>query len=208
MKSVNKDIVFYIEEHILPQYENFDKAHNGGHVKKVIANSMEIAEDYKVDINIVYVIAAFHDLGLIYGRENHEINSGNILMKDKRLPKWFSQEEIYIMKEAAEDHRASNKNEPRTIYGKIIAEADREISYKTILTRTIQFSLSNSPHYSKEDHFKRCREHIIDKYGKNGYLKLWLSTRKNTEGLREIHKMLDEEEAFRHDFDAIYSEQA
>lgn len=42
------------------------------------------------------------------------------------------------MREAVEDHRASSDHEPRSIYGKIVAEADRIIDTDTTLRRTVR----------------------------------------------------------------------
>ena len=199
-----EEIKLYVENSILPEYENFDKGHDISHANKVIEDSLTIAKDFDVCTDMVYVIAAFHDLGLRFGRENHEKNSGEILINDKTLTKWFSHDEIIIMKEAVEDHRASNDYEPRSIYGKIVAEADRDTVYETIITRTIQYSLKNCPDFTREEHFARCLNHISTKYGENGYLKLWLETEKNLEGLREIREALKDEKRFRADFDRLF----
>ena len=48
-------------------------------------------------------------------------------------------EQLLQMKEAIEDHRASNKQAPRTIYGMIVAEADRIIDPEVTLRRTVQY---------------------------------------------------------------------
>ena len=39
--------------------------------------------------------------------------------------------------EAVEDHRASLPYEPRSLYGKIISEADRDLDFERILKRTL-----------------------------------------------------------------------
>ena len=202
------EIKLYVEEFILPQYNSFDKAHDISHANKVIGESLKLAKDYGLSKSMAYVIAAYHDLGLRFGRKDHEKNSGEILINDKTLEKWFAKEEIIIMKEAVEDHRASNDYEPRSIYGKIVAEADRDIVYQTILTRTIQYSLKNCPDFTREEHFERCLDHVINKYGENGYLKLWLETEKNLEGLRIIREALKDEAQFRADFDRLFDEEA
>ena len=117
----------YVRQSIIPQYANFDKAHQIDHVEKVIEESLKLATHYEVDYSMVYVIAAYHDLGLYEGREFHHITSGKVLLADETLRRWFTDEQLLQMKEAIEDHRASNKQAPRTIYGMIVAEADRII---------------------------------------------------------------------------------
>lgn len=203
-KMLNPEIERYAREHILPKYAGFDKAHRLDHVEKVIANSLAIAMEYGADINRVYVIAVYHDVGLEYGRDRHEETSGAALRADRVLRQWFSEDEITLMAEAVEDHRASIDREPRSLYGKIIAEADRDIEYKTILTRCIQYGLSRFPDYNEEQHFARVYTHMCEKYGENGYMKLWLNTEVNRRNLEELRRALHEKEEMKKDFLAIY----
>lgn len=140
----------YVRQSIIPQYANFDKAHQIDHVEKVIEESLKLATHYEVDYSMVYVIAAYHDLGLYEGREFHHITSGKVLLADETLRRWFTDEQLLQMKEAIEDHRASNKQAPRTIYGMIVAEADRIIDPEVTLRRTVQYGLSHYPEMDKE----------------------------------------------------------
>lgn len=98
----------------------------------VIRQSLEIAWHYAVNIEMVYAIAAFHDLGLAIDRKTHHLESGRIVREYQRLVEWFTQEEIETMAQAVEDHRASLDHEPRSIYGKIVAEGDRYIELKRV----------------------------------------------------------------------------
>lgn len=176
----------YIELNIIPQYNNFDKAHNIEHVTRVINNSMEIAKDYDVNIMMVYTIAAYHDLGLSVDRKTHHIVSAQILLEDNNLEKWFHRSEMEVMAQAIKDHRASSKTRPVSIYGLIISEADRDLDCDIIVRRTIEYGLSHYPNLSKEEHFLRMKEHIIEKYGSNGYINLWLNTALNQKRLQEL----------------------
>jgi len=204
--SINHELNEYIQQNILSKYAEFDKAHNLEHVNKVIKNSLSISIGYDVDINKVYAIAAYHDVGLSEGRDNHEKTSAAFLSADSKLKQWFSEKDLVLMAEAVEDHRASNDYEPRSIYGKIVSEADRDIDYVTILTRTIQYSLINYPHYTIEQHFNRTYAHIMDKYGEEGYLKLWLDTEINRQKLQELRYMLTSSDRLRADFEKIFAE--
>ncbi len=158
----------YIQQNIIPQYVNFDKAHQIDHVEKVIEESMKLASYYDVNVSMVYTIAAYHDLGLCEGREFHHIVSGRILLADETLRHWFTDEQLLPMKEAIEDHRASNKQAPRSIYGKIVAEADRIIDPEVTLRRTVQYGLSHYPEMDKEQQYARFRKHLNDKYAEGG----------------------------------------
>jgi len=202
--SVKPEILEYIQQNILPKYKLFDNAHNPEHAERVIQNSLSITKDYDVDINKVYVIAAYHDVGLAQGRKDHEKNSAVFLLSDSTLAKWFSKDEMILMAEAIEDHRASNDYAPRSIYGKIVSEADRDIEYVTILTRVIQYSLENYPNYTPEEHFIRSYNHLQDKYGEGGYLKLWLDTEKNQRNLQELRESIASADKFKADFMRIF----
>lgn len=203
---ITTEIEAYIETTIIPKYLSFDEAHNLEHIEKVIENSLTIARTYDVDINKVYVVAAYHDIGLSYGRKGHEKASAKILLSDEKLKEWFSDEELVLMSEAIEDHRASNAYEPRSIYGKIISEADRDIEYMTVLRRTIQYGLKQYPDYTMEQHFARTYEHVQNKYGENGYIKLWLHTDLNKSRLHELRSKVRSPETLRLDFDKLFLE--
>jgi len=185
----------YLKEHIIDMYSQFDMAHQKDHVYKVIDNSFVIAKDYEVNMDMVYVIACYHDIGMKFGRKDHHLSGGQFLFDDVFLKSYFDENSRLIMKEAVEDHRASRETPPRSIYGKIIAEADRDIDPDIIILRTVQFGFKHYPDITKEQHIQRAFDHIGEKYGPNGYLKLWLKTEKNQDGLKKIHNLLLNKEA-------------
>lgn len=197
MNTIFNEIKQYIESDILPKYQFFDKTHSSDHINKVIESSMEIASDFEVNMNMVYTIAAYHDIGIGKGRADHEYHSSLYLEADSNLKKWYPPEEIIIMKEALEDHRASSKREPRSIYGKIVAEADRDIHLTIILFRTYQYGIKYFPDLNFDEQFERVYSHIQDKYGENGYLQLWLHTAKNLNGLQEIREALKDKRSMK-----------
>lgn len=206
--TINNRLKEYIEQEIIPLYISFDRAHNTDHVATVIEQSLALAKHYDVDINMVYTIAAYHDTGLTVGREYHHIESGKILCADPVLKEFFSPEQIATMRDAVEDHRASAKSEPRTIYGRIVAEADRCIDPMTVIRRTIQFSLKHYPTLSAEGHFDRCCNHLDEKYGKNGYLKLWIAESNNAAHLAELQAIAEDKTQLRTIFDTIFAEES
>ena len=205
MVVVNPNIISYIESEIIPRYDSFDAAHRRNHVEMVIKQSLEIAEHLDVNPDMVYVIAAYHDTGICEGREHHHEVSARIIKADKNLRRWFTEEQIQTMADAAEDHRASAKHEPRTIYGRIVAEADRFIDPETIVKRTIQYGLDNYPKLSKEQQYERMMQHLHEKYGRNGYLKLWFSESPNTARLERLRQMIDNETEIKEIFEKFYN---
>ena len=180
----------YIESAILPRYKGFDPAHRTDHALQVIAESLKLAKHYEVDERMVYTIAAYHDIGLCEGRERHHLVSGRMLRADERLHEWFTDEEIETMAQAVEDHRASLDHAPRSIYGLIVAEADRLIDPMTVLLRTVQYGLSHYPELSKEQHYQRYCEHLQEKYAEGGYLKLWIPESENAQKLQILRGII------------------
>ena len=204
---MNKGLIEYIEKEIIPRYDHFDKAHRRDHVETVIAQGLELASHYEVDPAIIYTAAAYHDTGLVEGREVHHLASGRIVREDSRLRQWFSEEEIETIAQAAEDHRASNRQGPRTIYGKILAEADRVIDPLKIIRRTIQYGLSNYPELDIEGHWERTVEHLLEKYAEGGYLRLWIPESPNAARLEELRSIIRDRSRLRQIFDRIFDEE-
>lgn len=207
MHNLTSGLIDYIEAEILPRYDAFDKAHNRKHAITVLVKSLRLAQHYDVSPAMVYTIAAFHDTGLVEGREHHHTASARIIREDKRLKELFTAEEIEIMADAVEDHRASSSKPPRTIYGKIVAEADRIIDSTTIMTRTIQYGLSHYPRLSEEGHIERAVAHIKEKYGKGGYLRLWIPESDNAAKLQDFRALIDNETELREHLQSIYNKE-
>ena len=202
--QVDLTLMEFVEKQILPRYTAFGESHGLYHVTRVIKNSLELARMLGADINMTYTIAAYHDLGMAGPRAIHHITSGKILTADARLKKWFSPEQIKIMREAVEDHRASASHAPRSIYGKIVAEADRDIDIDTVFTRAIQYGIEHDPDKDKEWQFKRFDSHMEEKYSNNGYIKLWIPHSPNEKKLKELRDIIVNKELLRQYFDKIY----
>ena len=202
--QVDLTLMEFIEKQILPRYTAFGESHGLYHVTRVIKNSLELARMLGADINMAYAIAAYHDLGMEGPRAIHHITSGKILTADARLKKWFSPEQIKIMREAVEDHRASASHAPRSIYGKIVAEADRDIDIDTVFTRAIQYGIEHAPEKDKESHWKRFDNHMEEKYSNNGYIKLWIPHSPNEKKLKELRDIIVNKELLRQYFNKIY----
>ncbi len=197
----------YVETAVLPRYEAFDRGHDRTHVERVIAESLALAQNYDVDTNMVYVVAAYHDVGLPQGRERHHIYSAELLLADKNLRRWFSDADLRLMAEAIEDHRASGSRPPRSIYGSIVAEADRDITPELILRRTLRFSLRQQPDATADWHIRRAVAHLHEKYAEGGYLRLWLHSPKNERGLAELRALIANETALCQQLRKLFDEE-
>ena len=200
MEQVSLDLMEFVERNILKRYNAFDAAHNINHAQRVIRGSIKLAQKMGADINMAYVVAAYHDLGLEVERATHHIESGKILKADRRLDKWFSAQQIEIMRQAVEDHRASASRAPRNIYGKIVAEADRDLEPMSVIRRTIQFGLAHYPEKTKEEHWDRFVEHLQQKYSSAGYIKLWIAGSDNEQNLRELRRIINDRQQLLHIF--------
>ena len=199
------EIRSFIQREIVPRYDDFDAGHGRDHVQTVMSQALSLAQYYpEVDQCLLLVAAAYHDLGLINGREHHHTDSARIVREDERLRQWFDDAEINTIADAAEDHRASSDHEPRTIYGRIVAEADRIIDGETIVRRALQYGMSHEPGLDREGQYRRLMEHMREKYDYGGYLKLWIPESDNAKRLEQFRQTLANEAAFRQMFDKIF----
>jgi uncharacterized protein len=208
-----EEIDKYIYEVIVPQYAGFDAAHKEDHVLTVIDQAMKLLDrmpqwvegqddpdvqwQVPVDREVLKMAAACHDLGLVNGRDRHHLDSGQIIRGDRELMRWFSAEEVEIIAQAAEDHRASGKGAPRSIYGMLVAESDRVIDADTIIRRTIQFGFKHYPDPGREGHMQRAVDHLIEKYGRGGYLRLWIPWSDNAARLNALQDTIADPVAVR-----------
>ena len=89
---INEELKKYIDEYIFPEYDKNEPAHSISHIKYVIDRSFELVKENELDVNLdmVYTIAAYHDIGHYIDAKNHEKISSEILLKDKQK----NQEEI------------------------------------------------------------------------------------------------------------------
>ena len=201
-----QEIKEYIYREIVPRYAAFDDAHKEDHALTVIEQAMKLIEGHEslVDRNIVMMAAACHDLGLINGRDNHHTDSGKIIRADANLRRWFTEDEIETIAQAAEDHRASGKSAPRSIYGMLRAEADRVIDGETIIRRTVQFGFKHYPGLDREGHIARAVAHLKEKYGRGGYLKLWIPWSDNAARLSVLQDLIADDAAVTAEVERIY----
>jgi len=197
--DINSDLKDYIEKNIFPEYSKNEPAHNSDHIKYVINRSFKFAYTLEnINYNMVYTIAAYHDIGHHIDSKKHEIISGEIMSKDEKLKKFFSKEELKIIKEAIEDHRASAEHEPRSIYGKIVSTADRNNTVEDCLIRSYTYGRKHQPNFSDEELFERAYTHLNMKFGENGYAKFFFKDEEYENFLKEIRELLLDKEKFIH----------
>ena len=197
-ENVNNELIKHIGDKILPQYNKNEKGHGINHINYVIRRSFELIEQNELDVdsNMVYVIAAYHDIGHYIDPKKHELISADIMSKDQRLKKFFSDEQLQTIKEAIEDHRASADHEPRSIYGKIVSSADRNNTVEACLERSYYYGKRLNPQATDRELYERAFEHLNLKFGINGYAKFFLKDAEYEKFLEDIREVLKDKETF------------
>ena len=192
-KFINNDLKKYIEENLFPEYQKNDLGHNIEHIKYVINRSFKFADTIpNINYDIVYTVASYHDIGHYINPKKHEIISGEIMFNDKNLKKFFSDEELILIKEAIEDHRASADHEPRSIYGKIVSTADRNTTVESCLKSTYTYEKKLYPEESDAQLFDRAFYYLNIKFGDNGYAKFFFKDEEYEQFLKDIRKLLSD----------------
>ena len=196
--NINRELQDYIESKLFPEYEKNEKGHGIDHIKYVIERSFQLVEENNLDINpnMVYTIAAYHDVGHHIDSKNHEVISADIMTKDKNLSRFFTKDELIIIKEAIEDHRASAKDAPRTIYGRIVSSADRNNRVEDCLRRTYTYGKELNPNATDEELFLRAYNVLVNKFGEDGYAKFYFKDAQYEKFLKDIRELLKDKEKY------------
>ena len=198
--DLNENIVKYIEEKIFPQYDTNIGGHGIEHIKNVINRSFELNELFHLNLNpnMVYVIAAFHDMGYKVDPENHEQVSADMFYQDEVMKYFFSDEDRQIIYEAIIDHRASLEYEARSVYGKLVSSADRAIDIDIALWGIILFQRNKhkDENLSDLDIIEYAYKKLASKYGKGGYAKMYFPDQKYQDFLNSMQKLVADKEKF------------
>ena len=194
---LNQELKQYIETQILPEYSKNESGHGIVHIQYVIERCMRFAEQFdNIDLDVLYTIAAFHDIGHYIDKKNHEIISAEIFYYNDDMKQFFTEEERIIIKQGIEDHRASSGSIPRSDYGKIISSADRSTDVNEFLKRTHSYTLKHNPDATIEEMLERAYNHTKDKYGKSGYAKHYVIDEDYDNFKNEIISLINDREIF------------
>lgn len=195
---VRKELRNYIDSEVKPLYKTFDKAHNLSHFKFVTENCVNYAKSLiekgeVIDLEIAYMVGALHDIGISKGREGHAKASGTIVRSDNKLKEFFNKETIELIAEAVEDHSSHLEYEPRSIYGKIVADADRNNTMYLVFSRPVKYGIKNEAYRTRQSHIDRVYNFVQNKFGRNGYVKYWLDIPETTKEQNMVWNLLDNE---------------
>lgn len=201
---MNYKLKEYIENYIFPEYSKNDNGHGIEHIKYVINRCLRFAEQFdNIDLDLLYTIAAFHDIGHHIDKKNHEILSAEMFYKNEDMKSFFTDEERIIIKEGIEDHRASSDSVPRSDYGKIISSADRSTDVNEFLKRTHAYTLKHYPGCTVEEMITRAYNHTKDKYGNDGYAKHYVVDEEYDNFKKEIINLLNDKDKFKTKYSEI-----
>ncbi len=204
MHCLNKEMVKYIEENILPHYEKNDEGHSLPHIGYVTERCFRFATQFShINTDMLYVIASFHDVAHHIDKSRHEILSAEIFYEDEEMKRFFTEEERIIIKQAIEDHRASSKSEPRSIYGKIISSADRSTDVEDFLKRTHAYTLKHFRGISEAEIIERGYTHTKEKYGSDGYAKNYVEDEQYNEFRNKINELINDRVLFEKTYKGI-----
>lgn len=208
---IRKDLLKYINGEIKALYKTFDKAHNLSHFAFVTKNCIEYAQEVQkqgidVDLEIAYVVGALHDIGISKGRKGHAKSSGEMVRKDKNLERFYNKETIEMIAQAVEDHSSHLDYEPRSIYGKIVADADRNNTLYLVFSRPTKFEIKNNKYGDRKNIIDRVYNFVQDKFGRNGYVKYWLNIPQTTKEQEKVWNLLDDEKTCKAYISGIFDE--
>jgi uncharacterized protein len=205
--KVNDKLIKYVRENIHKEYELNDDGHNLEHINYVLKRAYELSYKMNINFNILYVIVNYHDISCHIDRERHEILSAEIMYADNNLKKYFSENEMMIMRDAIEDHRASLEYEPRNIYGRILSSADRKVEISVYLKSSISYFIKNNPGCKKEEAINHAYDFAIKKFGRDGYAikKMYIDDERYRKYLDEIQYLIDNRSEFYKRANKIYS---
>lgn len=196
--KMNKELKVYIQKVIKQKYKTFDKGHNVSHFNFVTKNCVNYAKKlvekgYDIDIDIAYIVGAFHDIGISKGREGHALSSGEIVRQDGMLKKYYSSDIVELIAQAVEDHSSHLSYEPRSIYGKIVADADRNNTCYLVFSRPVKYGLKNEVGLTRQQHIDRVYNFVLSKFGRQGYVKYWLDIEDTKKEQNAVWELLDNE---------------
>lgn len=195
---MNEQLKEYIQNNIFPEYSKNEKGHGIEHIQYVIERCMKFAEQFdNINLDMLYTIAAFHDIGHHIDKKNHEIISAEIFYNNDDMKQFFTEEERIIIKQGIKDHRASSDSTPRSDYGKIISSADRSTDVNEFLKRTHSYTLKHNPDSTVEEMLERAYNHTKDKYGISGYAKHYVVDDEYNQFKNKILELLNDKEKFK-----------
>lgn len=204
-KDVDKNLIEYIKLNIFASYAVNDQAHGIVHIMEVIRRSFALNATFKLNLNknMIYAIAAYHDLGKHENHEIHEKIAGAKFYSDENMKRFFTDEERLIIKEAIEDHRSSKEDNPRSVYGKLISSADRNTSIDMVFIRSFFVAQERMPEDNIEQYLDYTIKRLSKRYSEDNPENMFYEDQTYQEFLKDMRNILTHEEEFKERYCAI-----
>jgi uncharacterized protein len=150
-------------------YEGFDKGHDFKHIEEVRNFAVELGEKYAPDkLELIYVAATLHDIGLTINREHHELEGYNLVKNNTKILEAYTEEELEEILEAIKEHSAST-GKPRGIVAMIVSDADKvSAGTNRVFQRAYYWGKKNLPQVNDPGQLLVAAFHLKDKFGKQG----------------------------------------
>jgi len=151
-----------VREFYKPFYANGDKAHLIDHANDVCELALEINKEF--DKKLVILASYIHDIFNATNRKMHNsLAYEYVIDRSDDFLKALSDRELELVAYAVLEHRASFKGEFFSKLSAIISSADRgRPDVPQTVIRSMRYNSANA---------QDVYEHMIDKYGSNGYAK-------------------------------------
>ena len=204
-KNVRPEVKRYVEGVIFPQYAKNDQGHGIVHIKEVIRRSFALKDTLKLDLddNMIYAIAACHDLGKYEEKkdgEKHSIIAARRFINDKTMPKFFYDDERTIIKEAIEDHSSSLAQPPRSKYGELVSSADRNTRIEIVFIRSFFVGKARTPEMTVEEFLDFTFKRLSKRYGEENPENMFLEDETYRVFLNEMRTLLQNEVEFKNKY--------
>ena len=198
-QDVDEELKKYIEENVFPKYDLNDKGHGIIHILEVIRRSFALNETLRLglDKNMIYAIAACHDLGKYINSDIHEKIAADMFIKDENMKRFFTDDQRVAIKEAIEDHRSSKKDNPRTKYGELISSADRNTRIEIVFIRSFFVAHERMPDMNIEDYLDFTFKRLSKRYGEENPENMFLEDETYRVFLKDMRELLKHEEEFK-----------
>ncbi len=133
---------------------------------EAIRRSFALNETFHLNLNpnMIFAIAAYHDIWNCVDHSIHEKIAAEKFMEDLEMKTFFSDEDRVVIQQAIQDHRTTMKNEPRSVYGKLISSANYSTTIQDAFIRNFLSEQEESLGMTLEQYLDYTIKQFKDRY--------------------------------------------
>lgn len=190
-------------------YENNNDGHGLEHIQEVMANLTKLMimaeKDLGIKLNkeLMYTAALYHDTGSSIDRKTHHLESAKIVKSEEYLKEIFSEDEINMIALMCEEHRSSRKEPCTNILSALLNDADSMTTFDKMIERCYKYNLKHNEDKSYEAVFDEVYKHLVEKFGRNGYQQFRTKYANSLMNVEERYEVLDNKELFKIKYNKI-----